>query len=807
MVIKYIPGANVVTKNIIDKDGHETKRIYHLKHREKPLKLVPGDIVDRHLVNGDIVIFNRQPSLHKLSMMGHTIHVIPNKPDLYTFRLNVSATDPYNADFDGDEMNLHVPQTEQTVVEVRCIANVSKRLINPRNSRIAMKIKIDALMGSYLITFDNIKIDRGDAMNIMAGTSIGLNGKLPSDKKIGGKMLYSQIIPDGINVSKKKPDGSFLMRVHNGMITDGKFATSEVQTLIQKIWRQYGSKETIHFMDDLQLMIIRWLLIHGFTSSIQDLLVEKKIHQNVYDIIEAKRKEVLTNITEYENDPYIMASETFELSLEKGLAAIQEKIQTTIINSFTSEGGVNITMKSGAAATPLNVGQIIGAFGQIVVDSRRIMKKYNNRSLPMFRQYDNSAFARGFCSSSFIKGLGPAEFFFNVMAGREGVITTAIKTAGTGYVQRKLVKLLEDIKVEYDGTVRNANDKIIQCVYGDSGINTEKQIDIQISLISANNKTVRESYTYSDTELNSLKKKKEIVSEKYTPEINEKLYTKLINMRDQLRVIQKKINLTTMEFKESYMVPVDLQQYITNIISDPHRSEVNDLVDPYYVLVKIKEMYTSFHNRIMKYIEKESIIKKMDESRLKFILKCYIFDVISPKKCTHVHKLSTVEFDDLVEHFRMTLARAKIEPGEMVGFIAAHGIGEPVTQSNLKSFHKAGSGAAAAVTGGLPRVNELLSMTKNIKGPKTKIVLEDKYRNDKNIATRIASHLKYTVIKDVLEQISIVYDPNPTSKTSITVTDDVGNIFDVGKEKHGCQSNINGIAMGHSNGFIKREND
>lgn len=786
---KIYPGANFVTKSIIDSDGHESKKVFHLKHRvnEQPIKLKIGDTVNRHLVDGDIIIFNRQPSLHKLSMMGHIVHVIPTKPDLHTFRLNVSATEPYNADYDGDEMNAHVPQCEQTRTELFLIANLDKRLINPKNSQIAIKIKQDALMGSYLITYDNMYIDWKNAMNILAGTSVRLNATIPKHKKISGKMLYSQIIQPNINISEKKPDGTYLMRVHNGEITDGKFASSEVQTIIQKTWRQYGSKETMHFIDDLQLVILKWLSIHGFTSSIQDFVVEKKIHQAVYDIIETKRKEVLTAITEYQNDPDIMTGEAFELTLEKGLAAIQDNIQKIIMNSFTMEGGANITVNSGSAATSLNLSQIIGAFGQIIVDRRRVLNKYNNRSLPMFHQYDNSAFARGFCASSFLKGLGPAEFFFNVMAGRDGVIATAIKTAATGYIQRKLVKILEDIKVEYDGTVRNANDKIIQCVYGDSGFNVEKQINIKIGLISADNKTVKDNYTYSTEELGNIRKK----SDKYTSELNEKLYKKLITMRDQLRQIQKRINLTSMEFKESYMVPVDLQQHITNMINDPDRPKERDIVDPYYVLSKIKEMHSK--NKIMKYSDKKNTIKKMDEAKMKFVLKCYLFDVINPKKCTHVHKLSTAEFDNLVDNFRITLAKAKIEPGEMVGCVAAHGIGEPVTQSNLKSFHKAGSGAAAAVSGGLPRVNELLSMSKTIKAPKMKIVLDDKYRNNKSIATKIASHLKYTVVKDVLEEISIVYDPNPNSKDSLAITDGVNNIFEVSKQKYGCQSDITGL--------------
>jgi DNA-directed RNA polymerase II subunit RPB1 len=328
-----------------------------------------------------------------------------------------------------DEMNIHIPQSIQTVTELMLIANVDKRLVNPKNSQIAMKIKQDTLMGSYLQTYDSTRIDWKDCMNILMNTSVGLNGHIPKNKEIAGKYLYSQLIEPGINISRKNPDGSFAMQIKNGLITHGKFASSEIQSIVQKTWRQYTPKQTLNFIDDLQKMILQWLMIHGFTASIQDLVVPKKVHKMVYDIVETKRKEVLTAITEYENDPYVMSFEAFELSLEAGLASIQSNIDNAIMNALTLETGMNITIKSGSAGSASNAGQSIGCVGLMLVERARIKKKYNNRTLPMFHQFDDSAFARGFCQNSYLKGLSIGEYFFAIMAGREGVINTAIKTA------------------------------------------------------------------------------------------------------------------------------------------------------------------------------------------------------------------------------------------------------------------------------------------------------------------------------------------------------------------------------------------
>lgn len=354
----------------------------------------------------------------------------------------------------------------------------------------------------------------------------------------------------------------------------------------------------------------------------------------------------------------------------------------------------------------------------------------------------------------------------------------------TGYIQRKLIKIMEDIKVEYDGTVRNANDKIIQCVYGDNGINTERQVEQKIGLIAANNKTVRDKYIYTKEEL------KEFKNSKYTSDLNEALYNKLIMMRDHMRYVQRKININAFGFRESYMVPVDINQYITNITNQDNRN-TKDIVDPYYVLGKIREMYSSNYSRALKYNSKKSNIKKADDKKIKLLLKFYLFDVISPKKCTNVYKLSTSEFDGIVEYFKKTIRLAYVEGGEMVGFVGAHSIGEPVTQSNLKSFHKSGTGKTVSL--GLPRTKELLSISRNIKTPTTTIILEDKYRNDKTIAKKIASYLKYTVLKDIIESVDIYYDPDPFNKNSIMSKDGVDNIFEGGQGRSGCQTEIQNL--------------
>lgn len=319
-------------------------------------------------------------------------------------------------------MNIHVPQSIQTSAELRLIANADKNFVSPATSKIAINAKQDTLMGSYVQTND-MDIDWKDAMNILMATSIGINGHIPKNKMISGKFLYSEIIPQNLNVMKNS------MKVINGMIRTGVLGKPEIAKIIEKSWFQYGSKKTQHFIDDLQRMILFYLMKKGFTIGIKDTVVPEEVHESIYSIVETKRKEIMTLITEYENDPYIMTAEAFEESIMTSLQAVLSDLQKLIMGNFDPKTGMFITITSQSSGTEMNAAQIIAAIGQVVVEGKRPQKKFNDRTLPTFPKNDDGALARGFCYNSFISGLNPNEFFFQVMAGREGIINTAIKTA------------------------------------------------------------------------------------------------------------------------------------------------------------------------------------------------------------------------------------------------------------------------------------------------------------------------------------------------------------------------------------------
>lgn len=417
------PGANYVIPQNNLEFGRQSK--IDLRYRKKSVKLHIGDIVERHLLNDDPVIFNRQPTLHKMSMMGHKVTVI-NDENLCTFRLNVTVTTPYNADFDGDEMNMFVPQTIQSQVEIENILNVKQQIISPGSSKPIIKFKQDTIIGAYFMTRMNKEIDYHDAMNIAAyceGTDIL---KL-SKKNIDLKALFSLVIPKEINYRDKN------VTIMNGKINNGNVDEKILnQAIAYYAWDRHGSDVTKTYYDNAQRVVTRWLLDNGFSIGLGDATTDKQIIDEVKLACMLKNKEVDKLITQMENNPDALDSDIFETDIRDLLTNTSvDIIEGKIFNYMKEHHPDNnffIAINSGSKGSKNNIGQIIGGLGQNVQEFNRIKKKVNNRTLPHIFQNDDRGASRGYIMNSFYHGLDPIEFFFHHMSARDGMIDTAIKS-------------------------------------------------------------------------------------------------------------------------------------------------------------------------------------------------------------------------------------------------------------------------------------------------------------------------------------------------------------------------------------------
>ena len=759
-------------KNIKKVGEDSIKNLKHVDLNKMVDELQIGDICNRHLIDGDIVLFNRQPSLHKMSMMGHRIKVM----DANTFRLNVCVTSPYNADFDGDEMNMHVPQSQQTVSELKNLAMVPTQIVSPQEGKPVIGLVQDALLGASRLTLNNKELqyimpfgeefenvnhqflfNKKEFMNLMMWNNSFTNmNRIPSIININncdywtGKQVFSSVLPD-INIKNKKID------IENGLLIETdkdknylvkkNLATSS-GSLIHTIFNDLGKKDAADYLNNCQGITNNFLLQTGFSVGISDLIINKKVVEQINGVIQEKKMNV-DNILE---------------DIQKGLlerkyhTSLNEEFETLVtqeLNAATDEAG-NLTkdnldvvnnrfvnmITAGSKGNIINICQMIACVGQCAVEGKRIPKHYKNRTLPHFSQFDNTAESRGFVENSFYKGLQPHEFYFHAMGGREGIIDTAVKTSETGYIQRRLIKALEDVKVNYDLTLRNHNEEIIQFLYGEDGLESsklEKQyiddlIDIEMDEFRnryANPKTIE---GYFD------KKFKDSLKSQYT-----KLFENLLDFRKY--VIKHIIN----EINNDIYQAINVDRIILNNSIKYKLVSLSDL-DPKYLFEKVEELITKIKiNR--KDIDGETYNPT-------YVLHNILRLKLSPYNLYVKNNISKLAFDNILEEIEYRFNKGFSEAGEMVGTITAQSIGEPATQMTLNTFHFAGVAAKSNVTRGVPRLKELLSVSKSIKNPSLSIYLKDIKDNDVTTIKKIKNNITKTCIRDLVKSTAIYFDPD-----------------------------------------------
>ncbi len=479
---KY-PGANY----IIRPDGTR-KRILPDNKEDLAEELAEGYIVERHLLDGDVVLFNRQPSLHRMSIMAHRVRVMPGK----TFRLHLAACPPYNADFDGDEMNLHVPQTAEARAEAEELMLVEKNIRSPRFGGPIIGATQDFISGAYILTKKGSKFSREEAAQILAAAGVYVD--LDKDE-YEGKELFSMLLPDDLNIEfkaaccqkcseckKENCEYDAYVVVRNGSLVCGAIDSKAISPfkglLLDKIDMEYGHEAAREFLDRVTKMCIRALMIRGFTISVSDIDLPANIKKEIKKIVDKTYKKIDEIIERYrkgEIEPYPgrTVEETREDLIMAELFNAVNEVQEIIKANF-KETDAMIMAKTGARGSLQNLTYMAGLVGQEMIRGGRAFRGFKGRTLAHFKREDLGPKAHGFVESSFIKGLDPIEFFFEVMKGREGIMDSSLKTRVSGYLERRLVNALHDLRVDHDWTVRDAAGSIVQFIPGEDGIDPAK---------------------------------------------------------------------------------------------------------------------------------------------------------------------------------------------------------------------------------------------------------------------------------------------------------------------------------------------
>ena len=491
---KY-PSANYV----ITPDG-KRKRISDETREVILEELAPGYVVERHLINNDIVLFNRQPSLHRISIMAHRVKVLPHK----TFRLNLCTAIPYNADFDGDEMNLHVPQTEEARAEAEILLGVQENIVTPRYGLPIIGCIQDQITGVYLLTKREELFSADDAAELIAKVGIDKLPEKPASKRGGddyysGKQIFSLVLPEidyegktkSCRHAKHKGGEECFVQIVKGQLVSGIIDEKAIGPeagkgkLIQAVINKFGNAVAIDFIQKVALLGIASLQKLGFTTLLTDTdLPQEAISEikEAFTVAQTKIDElrVLYDAGKLEAYTGRTMKETLEFKIIEIISRARNKVGKIAERHVNKHNYTMVMATSGGRGSPMNLALMSAAVCQVHLRGTRINKGYYDRTLPHFKRGDISPPARGFIRHSYKGGLNTQEFFFNAMGGRDGIMDTSMRTPKSGYLQRRLINALQDIKVCYDNTVRSASGRIIQFSYGGDGIDVTKSDNGQL---------------------------------------------------------------------------------------------------------------------------------------------------------------------------------------------------------------------------------------------------------------------------------------------------------------------------------------
>ncbi|KAM9933049.1 hypothetical protein OXX80_007325, partial [Metschnikowia pulcherrima] len=782
------PGA----KYVIRDTGDRIDLMYN--KRAGDIALQYGWKVERHLMDDDPVLFNRQPSLHKMSMMAHRVKVMPYS----TFRLNLSVTSPYNADFDGDEMNLHVPQSPETRAEMSQICAVPLQIVSPQSNKPVMGIVQDTLCGIRKMTLRDNFIEYEQVMNMLYWIP-NWDGVIPPPAVLkpkplwSGKQLLSMAIPKGIHLQRFDDGRDMLSPKDSGMlIVDGEiiFGVVDKKTvgatgggLIHTVMREKGPYVCAQLFSSIQKVVNYWLLHNGFSIGIGDTIADKDTMRDVTTTIqEAKQKvqEIIIDAQQnkLEPEPGMTLRESFEHNVSRILNQARDTAGRSAEMNLKDSNNVKQMVTSGSKGSFINISQMSACVGQQIVEGKRIPFGFGDRTLPHFTKDDYSPESKGFVENSYLRGLTPQEFFFHAMAGREGLIDTAVKTAETGYIQRRLVKALEDIMVHYDGTTRNSLGDIIQFVYGEDGIDATSVEKQSVDTIPGSDSSFEKRYRIDVLDPaksipeSLLESGKQIKGDVAVQKVLDEEYDQLLKDRKFLREV------VFPNGDYNWPLPVNLRRIIQNAQQIFHsgRQKASDLR-----LEEIVEGVQSLCTKLLVLRGKTELIKEAQENAT-LLFQCLLRSRLAARRVIEEFKLNKVSFEWVCGEIESQFQKSIVHPGEMVGVVAAQSIGEPATQMTLNTFHYAGV-SSKNVTLGVPRLKEILNVAKNIKTPALTVYLEPEIAVDIEKAKVVQSAIEHTTLKNVTSSTEIYYDPDPRSTVIEEDYDTVEAYFAIPDEK------------------------
>jgi DNA-directed RNA polymerase II subunit RPB1 len=677
--------------------------------------------------------------------------------------------------FDGDEMNLHMPQDPESESELRNLAAIPYQIISPANNAPIIGIFQDSMLGSYQFTRKDITFTPKEAMTLLMQfkrSDPNIFKKQKGERITNFEILSQILAPLSLKVNngqyeKEKGDDKEKIKTSNNVveIINGKYLRGQLDKgilgsgtkgIIHRICNDFGNMSAASFIDDLQNIITEYMKHSSFSVGISDLITDKATNDKIVSLITNKKTEANNLIHQiqlgiFENTSGKTNEEEFETRVNNILSSIQKDAGRAAIDNLVKTNRFLTMFYAGSKGSEINIQQMTACLGQQNVDGKRIPYGFENRTLPHYTKFDDGPAARGFVENSYISGMSPQEVYFHAMGGRIGLIDTAVKTSTTGYIQRRLIKSLEDAMVNYDMTVRNNKNKIIQFSFGEDSIDTVK---VENQVFPVVEMTIQEIYGHFMLMENENKAKN--LSNIFIQNIyklhktqNEKLIEKSLKYVNQIIDNRKLLisNVFNNKSDKIVRVPVAFAHIIKNIIGQQFINS-NSLVD-----LTMFDAYELIEHAFDK-------LNRIHFAKPTLLFEMLYFYYLSPKDLLINKRFNRKSLEILLETIILNYKRAIVNPGEMVGMVAAQSIGEPTTQLTLNTFHFSGVASKSNVTRGVPRIEELLSLHHPIKNPSLTIYLKQEDEGDKSRASVVQYMIEHTKLEEIVKSIGICFDPD-----------------------------------------------
>ncbi|KAI0387182.1 beta and beta-prime subunits of DNA dependent RNA-polymerase [Hypomontagnella monticulosa] len=759
------PGAQAVLKQDGDQSFKISLRFADKESAARDLR--EGDVVERHLEDNDIVLFNRQPSLHKLSIMSHFAKIRPWR----TFRLNECVCGPYNADFDGDEMNLHVPQTEEARAEAMMLMGVKYNLATPKNGEPIIAATQDFITAAYLLSSKDNFFDRRTftyiVMQMMDGVT---NLDLPppailAPKRLWtGKQVFSMLMrpnkasPVKVNLDAKcreyvdpgapepgqRPrapdmcpnDGWLVVRnseVMCGVMDKSTVGAGKKESIFYVIMRDYGPDAAVTAMNRLAKLCARVLTNRGFSIGIGDVYPTPSLTEAKQELVAKAYEKSDSFIDQFNNNMLPKAAgctmeETLESKISGALSKVRQLAGDYCIQTLSKNNAPWIMASSGSKGSTINVAQMVAVVGQQIIGGSRVADGFQDRTLPHFHKNTRQAPAKGFVRNSFYTGLLPTEFLFHAISGREGLVDTAVKTAETGYMSRRLMKSLEDLSTQYDDTVRTSGGGVVQFQFGADKLDP---VDMEGKAVPVNF-----ARTWSHAEALTWKNSDKAL---LPFEILELCDSILKKERERYRR-RGLLHGEPLGYRDDSDYAIDEHESARKFLDTVygHMEALAKKLSKFRTAAGLDPMLTRPGGSLASINRKE----KGTLPRL------------ASEKVAKVSERTVRQFIALcLEKY----SKAQVEPGHAVGAVGAQSIGEPGTQMTLKTFHFAGV-AGMSITQGVPRIKEIINASKVISTP----VITCPLQNNRQIeaAHLVRGRIEKTYIEDILRYIDDEWEPH-----------------------------------------------